>query len=75
MIATGVSHSVRELVEIAFAHAGLDWQKFVRIDPALMRPAEVDHLLGILYPMRITDFSKFGYTEVMFPDMDPNDDD
>ncbi len=36
---------------------------------------EVDHLLGILYPMRITDFSKFGYTSVMFPDMDPNDDD
>ena len=36
---------------------------------------EVDHLLGILYPMRIADFSKFGYTEVMFPDMDPNDDD
>lgn len=36
---------------------------------------EVDHLLGILYPMRIEDFSKFGYTSVMFPDMDPNDDD
>jgi len=36
---------------------------------------EVDHLLGILYPMRITDFSKFGYTDVMFPDMDPNEDD
>jgi len=36
---------------------------------------EVDHLLGILYPMRIADFSKFGYTSVMFPDMDPNDDD
>jgi peptide deformylase len=36
---------------------------------------EVDHLHGILYPMRIEDFSKFGYTEVMFPDMDPNDDD
>jgi peptide deformylase len=36
---------------------------------------EVDHLLGILYPMRITDFSKFGYTDVMFPDLDPNDDD
>ena len=36
---------------------------------------EVDHLLGILYPMRIEDFTKFGYTEVMFPDMDPNDDD
>ncbi|TFW22675.1 peptide deformylase [Massilia arenosa] len=36
---------------------------------------EVDHLLGILYPMRITDFSKFGFTEVMFPDLDPNHDD
>jgi GDPmannose 4,6-dehydratase len=46
VIATGVSHSVRELVEIAFAHAGLDWQQYVRVDPALLRPAEVDHLLG-----------------------------
>ena len=36
---------------------------------------EVDHLLGILYPMRITDFSQFGFTSVMFPDRDPNDDD
>ena len=46
VIATGVSHSVRELVEIAFAHVGLDWQKYVRVDPALLRPAEVDHLIG-----------------------------
>ena len=46
VIATGVSNSVRELVEIAFGHAGLDWQQFVKIDPALMRPAEVDHLVG-----------------------------
>jgi GDPmannose 4,6-dehydratase len=46
VIATGVSHSVRELVEIAFNRAGLDWQKYVRTDPALIRPAEVDHLLG-----------------------------
>ena len=46
VIATGVSHSVRELVEIAFGHAGLDWQKYVRIDPAFLRPAEVDHLIG-----------------------------
>jgi GDPmannose 4,6-dehydratase len=46
VIATGVSHSVRELVEIAFSRAGLDWQKYVRTDPALIRPAEVDHLLG-----------------------------
>ena len=46
VIATGVSHSVRELVEIAFEHAGLDWNKHVRTDPALLRPAEVDHLIG-----------------------------
>lgn len=36
---------------------------------------EVDHLLGILYPARIRDFSKFGFTSVMFPELDPNDDD
>jgi GDPmannose 4,6-dehydratase len=46
VISTGVSHSVRELVDIAFARVGLDWQKYVRVDPALLRPAEVDHLLG-----------------------------
>src|SRR5688572_7236653 len=46
VIATGVSHSVRELIEIAFARAGLDWQQYVRVDQALLRPAEVDHLLG-----------------------------
>jgi GDPmannose 4,6-dehydratase len=46
VISTGVSHSVRNLVETAFGHAGLDWQKHVRLDPALIRPAEVDHLVG-----------------------------
>jgi GDPmannose 4,6-dehydratase len=46
VVATGEAHSVRELVEIAFGHAGLDWQKHVRTDPALLRPAEVDHLIG-----------------------------
>jgi GDPmannose 4,6-dehydratase len=46
VIATGESHSVRELVEVAFAHAGLDWQKHVVLDPAFIRPAEVDHLIG-----------------------------
>jgi GDPmannose 4,6-dehydratase len=46
VIATGVSHSVRDLVETAFGHVGLDWQKHVRLDPALIRPAEVDHLIG-----------------------------
>ena len=46
VIATGVSHSVRDLVEVAFAHAGLDWRKHVQVDPALIRPAEVEHLIG-----------------------------
>ena len=46
VIATGVAHSVRELVECAFSHAGLDWQQYVRVDPAFLRPAEVDHLIG-----------------------------
>ncbi|HXD74333.1 MAG TPA: GDP-mannose 4,6-dehydratase, partial [Vicinamibacterales bacterium] len=46
VIATGVSHSVRDLIQIAFGHAGLDWQKHVKVDPALLRPAEVEHLLG-----------------------------
>ena len=46
VIATGETHSVKELVEIAFTHAGLDWQKHVVLDPALIRPAEVDQLIG-----------------------------
>ncbi len=35
---------------------------------------ECDHLIGTLYPMRITDFSRFGFTDVLFPGMDPNAD-
>jgi len=46
VIATGESHSVQELVEIAFGHAGLEWQRYVKQDPAFLRPAEVDHLIG-----------------------------
>jgi GDPmannose 4,6-dehydratase len=46
VIGTGTAHSVRELCQVAFAHAGLDWQKFVTVDPALVRPAEVEHLLA-----------------------------
>jgi len=46
VVATGVSHSVRDLVEIAFGRVGLDWQRYVRVDEALLRPAEVDHLVG-----------------------------
>jgi GDPmannose 4,6-dehydratase len=46
VISTGVSHSVRDLVEVSFGHVGLDWQKHVRLDPKLIRPAEVEHLIG-----------------------------
>jgi len=46
VIATGKSHSVRQLIQIAFARAGLEWERYVRVDPALLRPAEVEHLLG-----------------------------
>jgi GDPmannose 4,6-dehydratase len=46
VIATGESHSVKELVETAFGHVGLDWQRYVRLDESFLRPAEVDHLIG-----------------------------
>jgi GDPmannose 4,6-dehydratase len=46
VIATGETHSVRELMEIAFAAAGLDWTRHVKIDPKLLRPAEVELLQG-----------------------------
>jgi GDPmannose 4,6-dehydratase len=46
VIATGVTRSVRELLEVAFAHVGLDYREYVEVDPALLRPAEVHHLHG-----------------------------
>jgi GDPmannose 4,6-dehydratase len=46
VIATGESHSVRELVDVAFHHAGLDPGNYVKLDPRFLRPAEVDHLIG-----------------------------
>jgi GDPmannose 4,6-dehydratase len=46
VVATGVTHSVKELVELAFGHVGLDWQKYVKIDQRFIRPAEVDLLIG-----------------------------
>ena len=46
VIATGETHTVKRLVELAFRAAGLDWQKYVVTDPALVRPAEVDLLIG-----------------------------
>ena len=46
VIATGEAHSVREFAERAFSQADLEWQRFVEIDPAYYRPAEVDYLVG-----------------------------
>jgi GDPmannose 4,6-dehydratase len=46
VLSTGKTHSVRELLEVAFSAAGLDWQDHVEIDPKLIRPAEIDHLCG-----------------------------
>jgi GDPmannose 4,6-dehydratase len=46
VVATGESHSIRQFVEVAFEHAGLDWEKHVECDAAYLRPAEVDDLRG-----------------------------
>lgn len=46
VIATGLSHSVKDLVKIAFAHLGLKWEEYVVVDQKFFRPAEVDYLLG-----------------------------
>jgi GDPmannose 4,6-dehydratase len=47
VIATGETHSVREFLELAFEHAGVeDWSSRVKIDPRHFRPSEVDHLVG-----------------------------
>jgi GDPmannose 4,6-dehydratase len=47
VVASGESHSVRELVQVAFAHVGLDWQEHVRVDPSLQRgTAELHRLVG-----------------------------
>jgi GDPmannose 4,6-dehydratase len=46
VIATGVQHSVRELVQIAFDEAGLDWREHVDVDPGLLRPADISRLVG-----------------------------
>jgi GDPmannose 4,6-dehydratase len=46
VVGTGEAHSVRQLVEVAFSHVGLDWKRYVVEDPRFMRPAEVDLLLA-----------------------------
>ncbi len=46
VVGTGETHAVRELCQVAFAHAGLDWEKYVVVDPQFYRPAEVDLLIS-----------------------------
>ena len=46
VIATGETHTIREFLDLAFQHAGLEWEKYVEIDPRYYRPAEVDLLIG-----------------------------
>jgi GDPmannose 4,6-dehydratase len=46
VIATGESHSVRDVLDVAFKTLGLDWNKYVELDPRYLRPTEVDHLCG-----------------------------
>jgi len=66
VLATGETHSVREFLDLAFDHAGLDWKKYVEIDPRYFRPAEVDLLLGDATKAR----EKLGWKpRVSFPEL------
>ena len=66
VVATGEMHSVRDLVETAFARVGLDWRQYVETDPGLLRPAEVNHLCGDASRAR----NELGWIpEVRFPDL------
>ena len=66
VVAMGENHTVQELVEIAFGVVGLDWREFVKVDPAFMRPAEVDLLIGDSSKAR----AKLGWKPRMsFPDL------
>ncbi len=66
VVATGESHSVQELVELAFSSAELDWHEHVVVDPLLRRPAEVDLLLGDATKARV----KLGWSpKVRFPEL------
>jgi len=66
VVATGESHSVQELVELAFSYAELDWHEHVVVDPLLRRPAEVDLLLGDATKAR----EKLGWSpKVRFPEL------
>ena len=66
VVATGESHSVKELVELAFSYAELDWHEYVVVEPTLKRPAEVDRLLGDATKARL----KLGWSaKVRFPEL------
>jgi len=66
VVATGETHSVREFVEAAFEAADLDWEQYVFIDPAFLRPAEVDLLLGDVTKAR----EKLGWSpKIKFEDL------
>jgi len=77
--------SVPGLRGVVSRHARLRYQGFDEMGAPIAREAEgfharvvqheCDHLIGKLYPMRMTDFSRFGYTEVLFPGVDPHADD
>jgi GDPmannose 4,6-dehydratase len=67
VVATGETHSVQELVELAFGYAGLDWKRHVVLDPTLRRPAEVDFLQGDASKARqkLGWAPKLGFTELI----------
>ena len=66
VIATGVQRSIRQLAELAFGLGGLDWEKYVEVDRAYFRPAEVPDLCGDPAKAR----SKLGWRpKIAFPDM------
>jgi GDP-D-mannose dehydratase len=66
VIATGETHSIREFLDLSFGHAGLEWQKYVEIDPHYYRPAEVDLLIGDASKAK----KKLGWTpKTKFPEL------
>jgi GDPmannose 4,6-dehydratase len=66
VVATGESHSIRELLDVAFTTLGLDWKPYVEIDPRYFRPTEVDHLHGDASKT----FAKLGWKpKVMFKEL------
>jgi peptide deformylase len=74
----GLRGAVDRYQSIRYEGLDPDGQPIVRVAHgfhARVVQHECDHLIGRLYPSRITDYSKFGFTEVMFPDLDPNADD